>query len=215
MPLFRIDANIFVGLFSSNYSLRKLDESINRIKLYDFDLKSTIYIDKVDKVEDGIKKTFDDKIKESQINAIQIVALYAGFITFILSTVSIIPKFEHSYKNMFLFLLIFSSCICMFIFLIRFIFGPNITRKEFFFGIYEDGLVEKKYLPKELLFTISFFIVFLLPIALMKCDRENDSDFRLETTEMTTHIDKNGKDSVVIKDVHSNSNYVPPKEDKK
>lgn len=68
---------------------------------------------------------FDSKFKEQQYSIITVIGLYAGFITYVLSTVSIVSKLERSYVAMFLFLLIYASALSLFVLLLKLVFKSS------------------------------------------------------------------------------------------
>jgi hypothetical protein len=110
---------------------------------------------------DKNQKDIDDKLKQNQLNTIQVIGLYASFITFVLGSVSIIPKFEKSTAVILLFLLVFAAALTFFVFLLRLIIS-NSNDKVRLFGV-------KNKTGKWLFNTPTAFMYFSIILIIIIC----------------------------------------------
>lgn len=147
------------------------------------------------KINEGTEK----KIKENQVSYIQIIGLYASIITFVLGSISIIPKFEYAYTNILIFMLMFASCLCLFVFLLKTLFdSSNKNRYE---------LSSQDYFAFLL-----FLVVFLGSICIISVNRKNDKNFKMTITKGKSLNDSTYIDTTEVTIIKSN--YIPPKEEK-
>jgi hypothetical protein len=137
-------------------------------KLEEYKLKNKEDLD--NSIKDN-KVNFDKLIKDNQINAIQLVGLYAGFITFVLGSIKIVPEFITSKSDILLFLLVFASSLCLFVFLIRFLFDQDTSPKNWkeLIGYYKETVGENttKRFHKNIVAIVFFVITFLGSLSIL------------------------------------------------
>lgn len=176
-------------ILPSNYSYIKAQKEKENIEFnkYYFLCVDEIHSIQEDRIEKIIKSesekfttTFDEKetafegkIKDNQLNAIQLIGLYAGMITFVLGSVSLIPKFEKSYISILLFLFVFICGLSIFVALLRIIFNKDNEYVEIRQILWrtekstKEGEEDSKYVSKYGLFLFFCVSVFIITVGLM------------------------------------------------
>jgi hypothetical protein len=190
----------------SNYEvlLRKIEIETNRLQAKDYLFRSEISRLILENYEDKL----DDKVKDNQINTIQLIGLYAGFITFILGSISIVPKFEYNYANVLVFMFVFASCLALFALLLKLLFKKREYISYYFF---------KERTVSNTKFGGFFFLsIFIISILLIKNFIGDDHRFNSNKNTVTIKFDKNNDTLEITKDsTHTNSNYMLKEEEKK
>lgn len=104
-----------------------------------------------------IDAKFDSKVKESQYTAVQLVGFFIGVITFILSSVSVVPKFNNgnSFEVVFTFMLVFAGSLVLFTLVIAYLTRFKIKATD---SRWYDDLLDAK-----------FILIILLSLALIVC----------------------------------------------
>lgn len=138
----------------SNYDflLKTIEYDIEKLRNEDFLIRGAISI----RVLQDYENKLDDKVKENQINAIQIIGLYAIIITFILGSINIVSKINAlSYRVIYNLFFVFTSCMLLFLFMLRTIVQKSDKFKSFFNKL---GLSFKnhfdKYARREIKFPV-------------------------------------------------------------
>jgi len=149
--------------------------------------------------KDESEKSITNKLKDNQISYVQIIGLYASIITFVLGSISVVPKFEYAYTNILIFMLMFASCLCLFVFLLKTLFDTSSEKKS------QLSLQEFSF------FTI-FLVVFLGSICMISVNRKNEKNFKMTITKGKSLNDSSYIDTTEITTIRSN--YIPPKEEK-
>lgn len=224
------DLNIFLDssyILPSNYDyvLKKKEEENLEFNRYLFLCTDQIHYAQENQIQnivqaesskltiefDNREKKFDDKVKDSQLNAIQLIGLYAGLITFVLGSVSIIPKFERSYTAILLFLFVFASCLSIFVALLRLIFNKDneyLSFSDIFYKRSEEkeGIKPKNKYSKYAIFIAYNFGIFCIAITLIfiyKDQNERGYERTIEIRSNYHYIQSKNKtfDSLIKKDV--------------
>lgn len=224
--------NIFLDssyILPANYEhlYKCIRADISLVRNSEFEFYNTISRNYYNSFEEKNKIEFDKTIKENQVNAIQVIGLYAGFITFVLGSISIIPKFEVSYVNLLLFLLVFSTSLCLFVFMLRVLISNkdetynSITE---IIGVYrkrDDTGKEIIYYKREPFVFAFFFILLSTSLFMLWINRQSDHKYLKKSLKkdysIKAKIDslrKNIKDTIHYSETIEESNYLPKQEDK-
>lgn len=105
------DSEIFTAKIAETKAIEKIRN-----------IQSLGFVKTIEKKEKDIVENVERKVKEQQYGIIQIIGLYASFITFVLGSVSIFPRLERSYSAMLLFMFVFATCISLFVLLLKIVF---------------------------------------------------------------------------------------------
>lgn len=175
----------------TNYEVLKSEEERARMKIYD--IESLIFHKIMIKQFSNQLDKVDLKIKENQVNATQIIGLYAGFVTFTLGSVSIIPKFEGSISAIFAFLFVFATGLGVFALLLRGLIRPKNDMINFRkMANSKDGFEINSSMVMSilvlLLFLVSLFLVFYF-----KGDGIQTRTVKYNKSEKHSFYDKTGK----------------------
>lgn len=140
----------------SNYSYLKfnMEELIRNINNENSQILSSLEVF----FSRNVEKSLDVKIKENQFNAIQTLSVYAIIITFILGSISALPKFEQGIKVLPYFMLLLGFILGFFILCIRFLF----INEQFILGF---GKGRKLKIPRFLVYSI--FLISLVLITFL------------------------------------------------
>lgn len=194
---------------------KKLKESSkhNKESLDEFKIKS--------------KEEFDKLFKENQITSIQIIALYASFITFVLGSISIVPKFEVSYRNLLLFMLVFSTSLCLFLFMLRILISNKDEKYNNFgeiFGVYNtesNSNNSKYYFKRELIVFIFFVTLLFFTLFLLWKNRQSDNKYIRKSVNKNYIIKpkkdvlrKEMRDTIHYFETIEESNFLPKSDEK-
>jgi len=132
---------------------------------------------KIENLLEGKSKKFEDKLKEGQSNVIQVIGLYAGLITFILGSFSVVYRFEFNKEELLVFIFVFTACISIFIILLKLVFNPEVVNvldvfspifnsiKSVFVKVKdEDSLYFNKLKPEFKFHNFGLFIIFIIVV---------------------------------------------------
>lgn len=188
----------------------RLKEEVNKV----LELKNDTEKSVKEILKDVLKENnneFNSKVKDSQMNAIQYLGLYAGIITFVLSSVSIVPKFDYSYTNILLFMFTFACCLCLFVFLLRFLFVESSRTFPWFFWM--------KNVSVRNVMAFSLFSFLLLISSIWIKYNRNTVDTKFNNTISTKIFQKDTSNNVcndtIINIIETKGNYFPKLEETK
>lgn len=197
---FKVKANLFLDssyILPSNYSFLKFDmeERVRNINNINSQILSSLEVFLTRNVE----KALDSKVKENQFNAIQTLSVYAIIITYILGSITALPKFDGGLKVLPYFLILVGLMLGFFVLCIRFLFVNEKFRLPFKIPILKTNEMPRWIIYLSFIGVISLFVYYLV---LPKFQNINIENTKIEY-QQSLHKDSLKIDSLKVN--YSNS----------